>query len=546
MAVSHHGAGRLSQARSLYQGILHIAPQHPTALHLLGVLSHQEGRNDDSLKWISEALAVQPDFPDALNNHGIVLQELGRMDEAVGSYQKALALTPGFAWCHNNLGNALKELGRLEEAMASFREALRLKPHFPVAHNNLVYTRQFQPGVTAEELKELHVGWDHRHAASLRDQWPDHGNDPDPDRPLRIGMVSPNLGRHPVGYFLIRLFENKPDDLEFLCYSDRKPDNLTERFKKASDGWLEIGGMPDATLAHRIRSDRVDILFHLAGHTSGNRLLTLARKPAPIQISWVGYAGTTGLEAMDYLISDRFHTPEGQDIGFTERLIRMPDSYICYAPPPYAPPVGPPPFETNGHVTFGFFGTPAKINNSVLAAWSKILQEVPGSRLVLKYPAMDCTGNRKRIVEEIARHGVDASRLTLEGESPHQEMLARYNGIDIILDTFPFSGGLTACEAMWMGVPVVACPGETFAGRHSASHLANVGLSQLVARDMEEYVSTAVALGKEPSELARLRSGLRDRVAQSPLCDGLRFANNFTQAMRTVWQEWSSTKPVGR
>ena len=531
----------MPQAESIYQQILQADPSQPVALHLLGVVAHQAGKNDVSVDLITKALAIKPDYAEAHNNLGNTLRDLGQLDEAVASYRKALVIKPDFAEAHNNLGNALRDLGKLEEAVASYRKALVIRPDFAQAHSNLVFVEQYRTGVSPKKLGSIHAVWEKQFGAPLQKEWRDHGNIPDLERRLRIGLVSPTLGRHPGGYFVVGLLEHRQEnEVEFICYSDRKPDDLTERFMELSDEWTDARGVSDEVLSQRIRSDRIDILIDLAGHTAKNRLLVFARKPAPIQVTWAGYVGSTGLSAMDYLIADYRHVPEGAERHYSERVIRLPDGYVCYEPPDYAPQAGPLPFERNGFITFGSFNNTAKINDDVLAAWAEILKAVPNSRLILKYVHMDAEGNRNRILDQFGARGVEQSRLTLEGKSPHSELLARYNDVDIALDTFPYTGGLTTCEALWMGVPAITKPGETFASRHSLSHLTNVGVPELVADDLPDYVSKAVELANDVSRLTGLRSGLRERMAKSALCDGEKFATDFTSAMRLIWHEWCS------
>ena len=310
-----------------------------------------------------------------------------------------------------------------------------------------------------------------------------------------------------------------------------------------SDGWVDTRGISDEALSQRIYADRIDILVDLAGHTAKNRLLVFARRPAPIQVTWAGYVGSTGLSAMDYLIADNQHVPQGVDSYYSEKIIRLPESYICYEPPDYAPPVGPPPFRRNGYVTFGCFNNPAKINTGVLSAWTEILRSVPKSRLFLKYTNMDSDKNVKRISNFVSENGVSASRIRIENSSPHSELLACYNNVDIVLDTFPYSGGLTTCESLWMGVPVITLPGETFASRHSFGHLKNVGLQDLVSSDWPDYVSKAVELAQDARQLIALRNDLREQVAEPRLCDGKRFAEDFAAAMRQIWKDWCSGRP---
>jgi len=533
--------GRLDDAVASYRQALVLTPDFAGALSNLGIALQGLGRLDEAVASFHKALVLKPDFAGAHINLGNALHDLGRLDDAVASYHQALVLKPDTAGAHYDLGIALHDLGRLDDAVASYHKALVLKPDFSAAHNNLIYAEQFRTGVTLRKLKSIHGEWDKQFGAPLKKEWRDHGNIPDPERRLRIGFVSPDLGRHPVGFFVVGLLEHRQEkEVEFICYSDRAPDELTERLIELSDEWTDARGVSDEDLSRRVRSDRIDILIDLAGHTAKNRLLVFARRPAPVQVTWAGYVGSTGLSAMDYLIADARHVPEGAERHYSERVIRLPDGNICYHPPDDAPRVGPLPFERRGFITFGCFNNPAKVNNLVLSTWAEILKAVPNSRLILKYRHMDAAGNRNRILDQFGARGVEGSRLTLEGKSPHSELLARYNDVDIALDTFPYSGGLTTCEAVWMGVPVLTKPGETFAGRHSLSHLTNVGAADFVSDDLPDYVSKAVQLANDVPRLKGLRSGLRERMARSALCDGEKFATDFTSAMRLIWQEWCS------
>ena len=338
-----------------------------------------------------------------------------------------------------------------------------------------------------------------------------------------------------MGYFLVRVLEHLGKHHETICYSDLiTKDDLTHRLQTAASLWRDVHGLTDDQLATRIEADQIDILFDLAGHTAHNRLLVFARKPAPIQVTWAGYVGTTGLKAMDYLLADHYHVPPGAEQHYQEQVLRMPDGYICYDPPAYAPSVGVLTALANGQVTFGCFNNPAKVTPQVIELWAKILHRLPQARLVLKYAGWNDGAVARRFTALFAEWGVDSNRVELLGNSPHVELLAEYNRIDIALDPFPYSGGLTTCEALWMGVPVITCPHATFASRHSFSHLSNVGLTQTIAGCIEQYVDIAVALAEDLQRLVSLRAGLRDRVAGSPLCDGERFARNLTAILNHV------------
>jgi predicted O-linked N-acetylglucosamine transferase (SPINDLY family) len=418
-----------------------------------------------------------------------------------------------------------------------------LKSELITARSNLLQTLQYVAGATLAELAHAHAEFERRHAAPLRRQERPFTNSRDPDRKLRVGFLSPDFRCHPVGYFTIPFLENLDrSQAEATCYHDcPAADEVTTRIRAAAATWRDVFGWPDERLAEQVRDDGIDILFDLAGHTAHNRLLVFARKPAPVQVTWAGYVGTTGLSAIDYLVADRFEVPPGAGAHYSERILRMPDDYVCYDPPAHAPPVGPPPAAGRGQVTFGSFNYPAKIGPQVIAVWAEILRRLPTARLVLKYRALDEPIIAGRFADLFARNGIDPARVESRGWSPVMELRRHYGEIDVALDPFPYNGGLTTIEALWMGVPVITCPGETFAGRHSLSHLSNVGLTETIARDLDEYVELAVALANDLPRLAELRAGLRQRVASSPLCDAKRFADNLLRLLRDAWREWATT-----
>jgi predicted O-linked N-acetylglucosamine transferase (SPINDLY family) len=309
--------------------------------------------------------------------------------------------------------------------------------------------------------------------------------------------------------------------------------------------WRPVVGFSHEELAEQIRRDEVDILVDLIGHV-GKRLMVFARRPAPLQVTWLGYVGTTGLTAMDFLLADRYHVPSGEEGNYVEQILRMPNGYACYGPPTEAPAVGPLPALAVGHVTLGCFNNPAKFSPSTLDVWAEILRGVPGSRLLLRYGGLDQPHLQARLRGQFAERGVMPERILLEGWSPHRELLNGYNRVDLALDTQPYSGGLTTCEALWMGVPVVTFPGETFAGRHSVSYLTNAGYPQFIATDAAEFVRLAVGWANRLDELASLRAEMRPRVSRSPLCDGPAFARDFLSVLSAAWKSRQQNKPLRR
>jgi predicted O-linked N-acetylglucosamine transferase (SPINDLY family) len=398
------------------------------------------------------------------------------------------------------------------------------------------YSPEFDPETIFGEARR----WHRVHATALAVQPPAHENDCDPNRRLRLGYVSADFRCHPVGWFLAPVFTHHyRTRFEVFCYSGvTRPDDFTEVFRSHADCWRETLGDSDGGFAARIRSDAINILIDLSGHTRGHRLLSFARKPAPVQVTAGGHYDTTGLEAIDYLIADRFHAPEGTEQYFSETLIRMPHDYICYEPPPYAPKVSGPPSLQRGYVTFGCYNNLAKLNDEVIALWVKILALVPTARLRLQTRELNDVPTGERILELFAGRGIARERMRLAGGVPHRELLAAYGEIDIALDPFPYSGGLTTLEALWMGVPVITLAGENFCGRHSTSHLSNVGLPELVASTPEDYVRLALTLARDPDRLSVLRVRLRTQMAASPLCDAAAYTRDLEAAYRQMWRNY--------
>jgi predicted O-linked N-acetylglucosamine transferase (SPINDLY family) len=530
--------GRYAEAEQWLRHALTVCPDQPDALCNLGSVLASAARWEEAEAACRRALAVAPTHINARVNLGLALQQQGHLEAAEEAYRQVLQVQPNHAMAHDDLGTLLMIQGRLAEARREHLRALEIQPDLARAHSHALWCGQYLPGVTEAHLAAEHEAWDRRHAAALAPARP-----PVPDRTagrrLRLGFVSADFGQHPVGVFLVRVLENLDRAAcEVVCYCDRlEADALTARLRAAAGQWCESRTLSDETLARRIRDDRIDILFDLAGHTARNRLLVFARKPAPLAMTWLGYVGTTGLQAMDYLVADRYEVPEASARHYREKILRLPDGYVCYDPPANAPEVGPLPADAAGFVTFGSFNNLAKINPGVVGAWAEILRQLPTARLRLKYKGLDDRATRRRCARQFAEQGIDPHRLDLSGYAPPADMLAAYQQLDVALDPFPYSGGLTTCEALWMGVPVITCPGATFAGRHALSHLSNAGLPELVARDQEDYIRRAVELAGDRPRLAELRRGLRARVAASPLCDGRRFAGNLLQALQGAWQQ---------
>jgi predicted O-linked N-acetylglucosamine transferase (SPINDLY family) len=536
--------GRPEDAAASYRRAIQLRPNYADAHYNLGNVLKIQGYVDAAVASYREALRHRPGYGEALNNLGSLLKDHGRLADAIDSFRQALHHKPDSAEIYSNLGAALVEQGEVDAAMDCYRQALQCRPDFADVHSNLLLTLHYRPGVTIRELSEAHAQYERRHAAPLRATWKPHQNTREPDRRLRIGFVSPDLRRHAISNFVISFLENLDrGEAEAICYYDwPTPDNVTARFRAASADWRDVFGSADDRLAEQIRGDRIDILFDLAGHTAHNRLLVFARKPAPIQVTWCGYSDTTGLAAIDYILADRYLIPPEAESYYSERPLRMPEGFLCYTLPADAPPVSPLPALRRGHVTFGSFNNPAKIGPPVVAVWAEILRRLPDARLLLQYRVMDDPTVSGRMAKLFSRHGIEPVRVELRGRAP--DLLAQYQDVDIALDPFPYTGCTTTAESLWMGAPVITLPGEAFIGRHSLSHLTNVGLTETIADSSADYVERAVRLAADLPRLAELRAGLRERVASSSLGDGRRFAENLLGLLRDAWRNWVSSGPA--
>jgi len=572
-------AGELDEAARCFEAALHLDERSAELCSNLGSVEMARGRPRDAAALFERAAASRPDFFEAHYNlalarfatgelpeaelrareatrlssgsaeaHALLgrtLWRARRLSEARAACDRAVALDPRSAEARTALGCVLKDLALADDAIASFAAALALSPDALHAHSNLIFALSYKRDHDAAAIARETRLWNERHARRIAPSPLPHAADRDPGRRLRIGYVSANLRTHPHGLFLAPVLEaHDRRGFEIHCYSDlAKGDALTARLRAQADAWHETECFDDAALSERIRADGIDILVDLSRHTAGSRLLAFARRPAPVQVTWMGGpVATSGLDAMDYLIADDWHAPPGTDHLFTEEVVRLPGDYICYAPPPYAPPVAPPPSESKGHVTFGSFNNLAKLNTRVLACWAAILRAVPGSRLCLRERGLEDRETRERLLAELASEGVTADRIDLHGGALHRDFMAAYGDLDVALDPFPYSGGLTTCEALWMGVPVVSLRSSALSIRHSTSHLENAGLGCWLAADEAEYVALAVRLASDRDGLAQHRRTLRESVGASPLCDAKGFTRGLERAYRRLWTRFCEAR----
>ena len=536
-AVALRSVGRMDEAVAAWRKAIALAPAHAGAYNALGDLLRDMGRVDEAISLGRRSVALDPNDPVAHNNLGAALQVQDRLTEAAACYRRAIALKPDFPEAHNNLGDVLAHQGELRGAIASYDRALALRPTYAEADSRRLMWLNYSSDVPAEKLLAEHRRWDVRHAGGGRAVARSYPNGRDAERRLRIGYVSAHLRRHPVGFFLAKVVEaHDRSAVEVFCYSHGAvDDDVTTRLKGMVDHWREIAMIPDAEAAAMIARDGIDILVDLSGHTPGNQLTLFAMKPAPVQASWLGYPGTTGLSAIDYLVMDATAVPPGAERWCSEAVVRLPLGRFCYAPPEYAPDVATPPDRP---VVFGSFNHATKVGPEVIGLWARVLEATPGSRLVMKWGTLTDPTARAHFADAFAAAGLAPERLELRGYSPHVDMLAQYGDIDIALDPFPFCGGLTSCEALWMGVPVVTLPGERLASRQTLGFLQALGLEDLAAKDEADYVRIAATLAADGARRAELRATLRPRMAASPLCDQFRFTPTLEAAYRGMWRRW--------
>ncbi len=510
----------------------------------LGMALLGTGEQDEAITVLRELAMSQPDYPGLLIDLGLVLSKAGRLDEAIAYFRDAITRQPNHALAHNCLGAALLTRNDIDGAVASFRKALAIQPDFAKVHSNLLATLNYQPGWRQKRLFQEAQQFDRRHAQRLAPRAPVFPNNPDPARTLRVGYVSPDFREHSVAHFTRRLFGiHNREQVEVFGYSDvgtADADEFSRAFEAQADHWRPVAGLEDDAVAALVREDGIDILVDLAGHTSNNRMLVFARRPAPVQVSWLGYPNTTGMRAIDYRLTDAIADPPGEaDKLHTEKLVRLAHGFLCYQSDDPQPAPAPPPCLSAGRITFGSFNTTKKLTSEAILLWSRLLQAVPGSRLLLKSNSLEDEVAKSTLLGAFGKHGIGADRLELTGWAPdrHQH-LGMYAGVDVCLDTFPYNGTTTTCEALWMGVPVVCLRGDRHAARVGASILHHAGLPELIAGSTEDYLRLAQSLAGDTQRLVTLRETLRERMRASPLMDLRQFADTLEAAYRDMWKAW--------
>jgi protein O-GlcNAc transferase len=542
------GQSRWREAAEAYERGLGLNPDLPNgdavaaqAWRLAGVPERA------AMRYMRSITGVQGrDDPELLTATAQTLAQLGQMDEPLRLYERVAQLLPGSAPALNNLGISYQAYARYDDAVACYRQALAIDPLLQSCWTNLIVCLNYSPTYGPADVKAAAEAFDLHCARPLTTGEP-HRNDREPERPLRVGYVSPDLRRHAVAYFLLPLLQNHTDAVHVVCYSNSSAeDDWTRALRDAADEWVPCAGMTDDALAQRIRDDRIDVLVDLAGHTEGNRLLVFARKPAPVQVTWLGYVLTTGLSAMDARLTYPAVDPPGEDKHYTEALVRLGGGMWGYRPLVGMPEPAPPPCIRKGVVTFGHLNRYSKISAPALEAWAGILRRVPSSRLVIGLPPGRA---RRETAAFFESRGVPASRIDAYDKMQHERFWAMHAEIDIALDPFPFNGGTTSYETLWLGVPIVTCTGEgggfapRFSSRMGKALLESVGLPQLVGGSPADYEDLAVGLAEDKPRLVELRATLRDRMRGSVLLDERLHAREVERAYRELWRQWCGRAP---
>jgi protein O-GlcNAc transferase len=541
LAIALRTAGKFDEAVSVARRAVDLAPEWPNALQILGDLLVTLGQLVEADALLRRAIKLAPEDPLNQSNLGILLQRDGKLDAAVESFRSAIRLSPDYPEAHHNLGNTLRELGQIDAAMEHFKTAVALRPNYVEADSAIMLTLHYRE-IESTKLLEAHQQWEERQTKALKDLRQPHKNSRDPERRLRVGYLSADFRDHPIHYFFGPLIKaHDRDQVEVFCYSDvGAPDGVTARLQTQADVWRDSARWLDAALVERIREDQIDILVDLALHTGGNRLRAMAARPAPVQMSYLGYCSTSGTSFMDYRLTDHVVDPVGvTEAWYTEKLLRLDGGFCCYQPPEMSPAVV---SRTDEWITFCSFNNLAKITDEVLGAWCEILRQVPNSRLLIQARGADQASVRSRLSAFFEKHAMTMDRVVLQASERLHPYLATLGASDILLDAYPFNGHTTSCHALWMGVPMVTLTGRMPVSRAGLGLLSMLQLEKLSASNLDEYVSKAVALARSGEELRELQGSLRDRMKQSPLMDAVRFARDIEKAYRQVWGDWCSKR----
>ncbi len=576
--MKQHFSGNIDEAERFYGKALLVSPNHPDPLHFLGIIAIQRGNLDKAIELVGrslhffpnnsqaiatyatalshkgehikaielfeKSLAMNDKDPSTHNNYAQALIHLNRSEEAIDAYRKSIELNPKDSAVWSNLAIALQNQGKMDEAIEVFYKTLEINPRAQHVHSNLLGAMHYSEKFSNEQIFAESVRWGNMHSPiSLAAKT--HDNDLSPERKLRIGFVSSDLNQHPVTFAVKKVLDdiNREQFETFIYCNNIKEDAYTEILKQVAGEWRYIRGKSDADAAEMIRNDKIDILIDLSGHTSDHRLTMFAHKPAPIQCTWIGYFDTTGMQQMDYLIADTYLVLPEEQKFYTEKLLLLPDRISCWDFPDHEGiPVAELPALKNKYVTFGCFNNLSKITPAVIEIWAKILQKAPATKIILKNKSLSDQKVQEEIIKSFERHGVNKERLMLEGFAARKDYFLAYSKMDIALDPFPYNGGTTTVDSLWMGVPVITLMGNRFVSRVGTSILGGAGLKDWITRSEGEYINKAVMLSENIDELQQIRKTLRDKVKVSPLFDGPRLTHHLENAFRSIWRDYVNKK----
>jgi predicted O-linked N-acetylglucosamine transferase (SPINDLY family) len=535
--LDHHG--RWGEAERLYRQVLQADPRQPEAWHRLGLIAERAQQIPAAVDCLRRAIELQPRNPALYNSLGTIYEGDNQYRAAIDAFEAALRVDPRYATAHSNLGEVYKALGDVPRAIASYRAALAIDPCFFTCRSNLLMVLNYDPHTSPRQIFAEHCQWGSLKRMFAPPARTGHRTSRDPERPLKIGYLSPDFRKHAVARFFEPILRHH-DRREFAVhlYAEiPKMDEVSERFRSLAQGWHRTGLVPTDQVVELIERDGIDMLVDLAGHTAHNRLDVFLHRPAPVQVTYLGYSNTTGLDSIDYRISDAVLDPVDEGLPMTETVVRLPGSFGCFEPPANSPPVSPSPRQSRGHVTFGSHHPLIKLNDEVLRLWRRVLEAIPDARLLFF---------RNQFHEPVAREfrarlaalGYPLERIEIQcPTSDEASYLRLFDEIDVILDTFPFNSHTMTCESLWMGVPIVTLRGDRPTARLSTSVLRQLDLPELCAATPDEFVTACQHLANDPQQLATLRQTLRDRL-RTHLCDGATFTRHLEQLYRQMWRTW--------
>ena len=539
-AVRMYQANRFLEASRLNYNICQLDPGNADAWYALAWICLKIFNSHDAEIAARKAISIAPKRPESYTVLGGALQQQHRYGDALAVYKQALKLKKKNPGVHHNIGQLFKQMGNTKEALQSYRQAQKILAQ-EGTHSNILMCLNYFDRINPEELYQEHIRWGKRYGDQNVGRHK-FANTPNAERQLRIGYVSADFREHPVAWFLEPVLAHHDKNMfHITCYSAVAiPDHTTARLSRLVEEWRNIYNKPDGQVVQQVKNDKIDILVDLSGHTAGNRLKVFAQKPAPVQVTYLGYPNTTGVDTVDYRLTDTWaDPPEMTEPYHCEKLVRLPHGFLCYSPHPDASEVSPSPFIKNGYITFGSFNSLAKIMPPVVAAWAAILKKLPEARLFIKTYSFTDPDTRESYMAQFNDAGVDAERIELRGPvKTMSDHLGMYREVDIALDTFPYNGTTTTLEALWMGVPTITAAGKSHAGRVGVSLLAQAGLDEFIAESIDEYISIAVHLAENTATVQQLRNTLRDRVSNSTLCDARSFTHYLEEAYRNMWRDW--------